>query len=272
MTRQRWRCKQRQRRQRGKGQGSRDSGGTRGGKGANGGGGGGGSTGAEVGTVWQRQWRRGDGVPFARKNWKFLRWWKNSTSNSTLNSAKTSEKKGSIMSNLWSCIFFRYLFLHIPTWKSLFFVRHIIFLIAWSPDIPIRKTELVLTHLLPSFVGALQVECDVTQGYVTSQIFQYSNFNDCYPLKHTNWLNWIDSTNPNLEVLKHTNWLDWIDSTHTNLHVHCYHFVAISRPTGAQNIHTQTYELTICQFVCSSGYSLRTSRLADSYKLVTVNL
>ena len=28
----------------------------------------------------------------------------------------------------------------------------------------------------------------------------------------------------------------------------------------------------ICQFVCSSGYNLRTSRLADSYKLVTVNL
>ncbi len=155
------------------------------------------------------------------------------------------------MSNLWNCMFFRDLFLHIPTWKTLFFVRHGIFLIAWSPDIPIRKSELVLTHLLPSFVGALQVQCDVTQGYVTSQIFQYSNF---------------------LEVLKHTHWLDWIDSTHTNLQVHCYHFVAISQPTGAQNIHTQTYELTVCQSNCSSGYDLRTSRSADSYKLVTVNL
>ena len=48
------------------------------------------------------------------------------------------------------------------------------------------------------------------------------------------WLTQINSTNQTLEVLKHTNWLDWIDSTNTNLQVHCYHFVAISRPAVAQ--------------------------------------
>ncbi len=62
-----------------------------------------------------------------------------------------------------------------------FFVRHWIIWISWSPDIPICKSKLVLPPLSPSFVGVLQVQCDVTQGYVASKIFGHSNFNEWFP-------------------------------------------------------------------------------------------
>ena len=54
------------------------------------------------------------------------------------------------MSNLWNCMFFGYLFLHIPTWKTLlFFVRQIF----WYLDgIPILRSELVITHRSPSLL------------------------------------------------------------------------------------------------------------------------
>ncbi len=65
--------------------------------------------------------------------------------------------------------------------KTPFFSLDRFFLISWSPDIPICKSELVLPHLSPSFVGALQVQCDVTQGSVASQIFGHSNFNEWFP-------------------------------------------------------------------------------------------